>query len=154
MKQIPLSQGLFADVDDADFENLNRHKWFAFKARDTYYAARHSLLGSMILMHREVMKAGRGVQIDHKDHNGLNNTQGNLRIGTHAQNQHNRGKSKVNTTGYKGVTVSKKGKPFQAQIRHNGKHIYLGMFDVAEDAASAYDKAARELHGEFANTNF
>jgi hypothetical protein len=154
-KQIPLTKGRFALVDDEDFEYLVQFKWHACQARNVFYAKRR--IGKRIPhtdlpMQNAIMGVPPGVQVDHKDHDGLNNTRENLRVCTNAENNCNKGKQSNNTSGYKGVH-SLRGK-WQAQIKSNGTKKYLGVFNTPEEAARAYDKVARELHGEFAYLNF
>lgn len=91
--------------------------------------------------------------IDHIDGNKLNNKRSNLRECTAAQNSRNARISKNNSSGFKGVSISSDGK-WRARIWRDWKEIFLGNFNSAEDAAVAYDKAAIDLHGEFASTNF
>jgi hypothetical protein len=91
--------------------------------------------------------------VDHfPDRSTWNNRIENLRASTHEQNARNRRLPINNRTGFKGVQA-RRGK-FSAQIGANGKLTHLGTFDVAEEAARAYDDAARRLHGEFAEVNF
>lgn len=79
----------------------------------------------------------------------------NLRLATHRQNTLNAKMSKLNTSGYRGVTTSADDKKYVARIKVNRKQIYIGTFDTAEDAARAYDKATIEYNGtEFSRTNF
>ena len=92
------------------------------------------------------------LQVDHIDHNGLNNQKYNLRNCTFTQNRMNRIRNKNNTSNYKGVTHDDG--YIYAQINANGKHIRLGSFKTEKDAALAYDKAAQKYHGEFAYLNF
>ena len=93
--------------------------------------------------------------IDHKNHDGLDNRIGNLRVATNAQNQYNRGISKTSTTGYKGVTKSKtychRNKPYRARVMLYGKIICLGNFRTPEGASEAYQRFCKEHHGEFYN---
>jgi len=161
MKKIPLTKGMSAMVDDADYEWLNQWKWNVNKAGRRHYAARrHGIKeggnGEVITMHRVIMNNPAGMDIDHIDGDGLNNQRSNLRICTHAENVRNRKKPIVNNEKYIGVKTYKGifKTSYRAIIGHNGKVYHLGMFPTAEDAAMAYDKKARELFGEFANTNF
>lgn len=157
-KQISLTQGLFATVDDTDFEFLNQWKWCAHtKDGKKFYAVRSGLrlpFQKTIYMHRVIMNTPDDMDVDHRDGNGLNNTRGNLRNCTNTQNQRNREKLSNNTSGYKGVTWNKEREKWVAQIKVNGKLIRLGRFSKIEDAAHAYDQAAKKYFGEFARTNF
>lgn len=155
MKKIPLSQGKFALVDDEDFEKLNAFKWYARKHRKTYYAERHGINGSFkrtYLHHAIKMPEGEN-QIDHKDGNGLNNQKENLRECSHSQNICNQKRTK-NKCGFKGIYFDKRRKYFNARVTINKKTYFVGCFKTPEQAASAYDEAAKKYHGEFASTNF
>jgi len=106
-----------------------------------------------IFMHREIAKRmglDLSNEIDHKDNNGLNNRRENLRTATHAQNNQNKGKSKNNTSGYKGVNWEKRRNKWRARIYFNKNYIHLGYFNDIEEAAKAYEKAAKKYHGKFA----
>lgn len=156
-KEIQLTRGQVAIVDDEDFDRVMAHKWHAgvkhqTKAPDEYYAYRSP---DNILMHRFIMDAPKDIGIDHRDGDSLNNRRQNLRPATQSQNGCNRGKQKNNTTGYKGVgrSFNNKVKPFRADIKLNGKHFYLGVYGTAAEAAEAYNQAALRLHGEFAMLN-
>ncbi len=94
-----------------------------------------------------------GYEIDHKDTIKLNNLEENLRVCTRYQNQHNRTKQRNNTSGYKGITWQEQSKKWRAQIRVNNKKIFLGLFEKDLDAAQAYNNAALQYHGEFAQIN-
>jgi hypothetical protein len=104
-------------------------------------------------LHRLIMNTPKGMQTDHISGDTLDNRKENLRVATSAENSRNRGKSRTNTSGFKGVTYVKKkkhminerSKPWKARIRHNGKLIHLGMFATPEEAGKAYDDKAKEL---------
>jgi hypothetical protein len=153
---IALTQGQRAVVDDCNFELLNRFTWRASKSGKTYYAQRHCpSIGSRAHMHHDVLfLAGIAApRVDHIDGDGLNNQLSNLRPATNAENMWNRGRTRKNSSGYKGVYAAKEDGLWRAVIRCNGKQHHLGYFDSAEEAAAAYDQAAVQLHGQFARTN-
>ena len=156
MKEIELTQGQAAIVDDEDYEYLSQWKWFAAfdPSTKTYRAVRtDSKIKKTILMHRVVMRVSDpSFFVDHKNHNTLDNTKENLRVCSNSENIANSRIAKNNTTGYKGISF-KKGK-YEVRIIKNGKYYYLGRFQNLMEAASIYDKKAKELFGEFAKLNF
>ena len=155
MKDIELTQGKVALVDDEDYEYLKQSKWYAHNQRDGECYAMGGR--GKIYMHRLIMGTPKGMYTDHINGNGLDNRKENLRVCTNAQNLMNRPKSKINTTGYKGVTISKYrdriNTYIRAQININGKNKFLGFHKTPELAAKAYNKAAIKYHGEFAQLN-
>lgn len=154
MKEIKLTQGKIALVDDEDFEYLNQFKWYALKNRNTYYAQRMKTINGKeraIKMHRIIMNTPKGIETDHRDHNGLNNQKYNLRNITFGQNRMNRLKNKNGSSQYKGVTYNNG--YLIAQIKADGILHRLGSFDNEKDAAIAYNEAAIKYHGEFASLN-
>ncbi len=97
---------------------------------------------------------GRGVLVDHINHNGLDNRKSNLRLCTGSQNIINCFLIKSNTSGYKGVSWDKKNKKWLVVIRVNGRKTHIGRYACIKEAAFAYDVEAIKYHGEFANLNF
>jgi len=159
MKKILLSQGKYALVDDEDYEYLNQWNWCIMKGdKKTFYAFRKDYSEGTpkgILMHRTVMKTPDNEQVDHRDHNGLNNQKINLRNCTHKQNHGNQAPCLKKISKYKGVSCFEgRKKPWFAQITKEGKRFYKGSFEKEIDAAYVYDEMAKELFGEFAWLNF
>lgn len=107
--------------------------------------------GEKIHLHRFVVRDA--AYVDHINGNKLDGRRSNLRGCTHSQNLMNRGKTRINTSGYKGVEATRFGR-WAARIRYNGVRLNLGNYLVKEDAARAYDRAALIYHGEFAHLNF
>lgn len=170
MKQIPLNSkkypGLFALVDDEDYDRLARLKWHVTAHHGNFYATNCEYTGiehgkQKVIhrkMHREILRlTDSKVKIDHENGNGLDNRKENLRISDNSQNQRNRNRiHKVNTSGFRGVSFFKNGnraKRWNAQIQYtdNGKskRKSLGYFLTAEEAARAFDKAAKVIYGNF-----
>lgn len=160
MKQIKLTHGKVALVDDADFDWLNQWKWYAHQHRNTWYASRYfRYVGggkTTIKMHREILglKIGARGLSDHRDGNGLNNQRSNLRICTAAENSQNRKPKKNTSSKFKGVSWHKGEGKWVVCIQHQKKMMSLGYFKDETKAARAYDKKAKELFGEFAWLNF
>ena len=151
MKQLPLNYwNKVALVDDVDFENLSKVKWRVAKRSERYYAITGTGKDSRLL-HRIITACPKGMEVDHIDRNGLNNQRSNLRVVTSSENKMNRGKTKHNTSGYKGVRLNKG--IWVAEISINHKHIYLGSFNTKEEAALAYNNGAIKHHGQFAYQN-
>jgi hypothetical protein len=106
------------------------------------------------MLHRVIyeMRFGKipeNMQIDHIDLNPLNNKLENLRLCNQYQNRQNSRLNKNNTTGFRGVVKTPNGN-FQARFTENGKKLYLGLFNTAEEAFNCVEKRRKELYGEFA----
>jgi hypothetical protein len=152
MKTIPLSQGKVALVDDEDFEYLNQWKWSAKCSGYSFYAQRMFRINGirkMIMMHRFILGVEKNRDIDHIDHDGLNNQKRNLRLVTHSQNMANSRKGEGFTSKYKGVSFDKMNGKWVVDIA--GKRV--GRFADEEEAARAYNEAAKKLYGDFAFLN-
>lgn len=155
MREIPLSKGYVALVDDEDYEALSKHRWYAGPTpRSTaIYAKRHEMrLGKnrSILMHREIMGLVGGPPpiVDHINRNSLDNRRANLRLATPSQSKSNTKMDHRNKSGFRGVYKMPNG-TFCAKRTINLKSIHLGTFATAELASAAYEKSARAAVGDF-----
>lgn len=159
VREIPLSKGYVALVDDEDYERLAAHKWHAEVARTgIVYATRNGpRVGGKrtpIKMHRVVAATPPGMDTDHINRNGLDNRRSNLRVATRSQNCAHRRNKAGTASGRRGVTWVRKLRKWRAVIAVNGGKTDLGVFSNKSDAARAYDAAALRAFGEFAVTNF
>ena len=161
-REIPLTQGKSAIIDDEDYEMLSAFKWhfrpMRSNCREKGYARRSVYLGGgriqHIFMHRMLLDLPEGKQCDHINGNSLDYRRSNLRISTQAQNTRNAAKHKNGRTSrFKGVIRLPSGH-WYATIRTNGHQVGLGTFQDEQSAARAYDEAARRAYGEFARVNF
>jgi hypothetical protein len=154
-----LTKGQVAVIDAADVGLVERYNWHAqFESRgENWYAKTSERLPvegykyGRLPMQNVICGVERGVQVDHIDHNGLNNRRSNLRVATGQLNKANRRTFKNNTSGYRGV--GRFGDRWLARIRVNGKGLSLGVYDSPEEAAFAYNIAATMYFGEFASLN-
>lgn len=154
MKKIELINGKYTLVDDEDYRSLCGYKWryFANKSGNVYVYT--SLNNRTIYMHREIMKTPPNMQVDHRNHNGFDNRKSNLRNCTGGQNNANSIKKPNTSSRWRGICFIKTTKKWMAKIQSNKKVTYIGIFEKEKDAAMAWDKYARKLHGEFARLNF
>jgi hypothetical protein len=157
-KEIKITQGKVAIVDDEDFEYLSKFKWYASSWKGKIYAKTGLWVGKRnihVPMHRMIMKANQDEVIDHINGNGLDNRRINLRSCDRQKNQFNQKKRTcAKTSAFKGVHFESRTGRWRASIKVSGKDIKLGRYDLEIDAAHAYDKAAIKYHGSFANVNF
>ncbi len=158
-REIPLTKGFVALVDDEDFERVNAFKWHFLRGRRGGYAARRGRDSHVVLMHREILGAPDGVPVDHISGDGLDNRRANLRECSNAENARNQVKHKAwrgrpCTSQYKGVHFNRADRRWVSMIRENGRSRYLGGFLSEIEAALAYDTAAKQVFGEFARFNF
>lgn len=162
MVLIPLSQGLFAMVDDEDAERVLPFKWYARREKradgsERVYAVRN-IAGSdgkktIQWMHRYLMGVAPGEEVDHIDGNGANNMRCNLRVCTRAENSRNARPCAGKSSQYKGVSRDKRVGKWKSYIKVDGRMINLGDFSSELEAANAYDVADTALFGDFARTN-
>lgn len=160
MKEISLSKGKIAIVDDEDYERISQWRWHAHFnfINNTLSAIRKEKDENgkhhQVFMHNEIMNVANGFEVDHINHNRLDNQKSNLRICTHHENMFNRRSQDNSRSQYKGVAWHKHNKMWQANITVDRKQINLGYFKNEIDAAKAYDKAAQKYQGNFAFLNF
>ncbi len=146
---IPLTQGQFAKVSPEDYDWLMQWKWIAsWHPVAKSFKATRTEKRKTIYMARVILSALPDIEVDHWNHDTLDNQRGNLRAATHAQNCMNRRYSTKSPA--KGVRWYAERRKWGARIAVNGKRIFLGLFPTADEAKSAYDEKAAELHGEFA----
>lgn len=165
MKEIPLTQGYKAIVDDEDYERVAQHKWHVKVSRlNICYAARTipkfrtGTKNKTVRMHRFIMNCPENLQVDHINHNGLDNRKSNLRLCSALQNQMNSSakglKLAPSSSRFKGVAKFKGcNNPWGAHIKTGGKLIRIGWFKEEAQAAMAYNEAAKKYFGEFACLN-
>lgn len=160
MREIQLTRGKFARVDDDDHEWLSQWSWCAYKPPrkgvQTFYAMRVQRLPDgkkrAVWMHRQILGEPK-LDVDHRDLDGLNNQRHNLRESTKSQNKANVRKKPGCSSRFKGVTWHSIGKKWQAKIQCQSKQKHLGLFRTQTAAARAYNTAAKLLFGEFARLN-
>lgn len=141
-------------IDYQDYELIRNYKWSIHANHNkTLYYARTEIKRATIEMQRLIMNPIQGLQVDHINHNGLDNRRKNLRIVTVSQNQANSRKHNGSSK-YKGVYLKKEINKWTAGIKYNNKRIHIGYFHNEVDAAIAYDLKAKELFGEYALLNF
>ena len=158
MKEIPLTKGQVALVDDEDYESISCFTWQARFSGDRPYAQRNLRPGSRarkgmkISMHRQILCLTPDDKriVDHINRNSVDNRRSNLRIVTHRENAWNRTKSSRGNNYYKGVSKCTYQKMWMARIAAAGKRFYLGRFTSPEKAHAAYCEASKSLHGEYA----
>jgi len=153
MHEIPLTRGHVAIIDDDDFDRVSPLKWFALitgKKTPLIYATR--IFGprknkTCLYLHRFILNAPPGIDVDHINHDTLDCRKANLRTATRAQNAANN-RHRTGISGYKGVI--KYGPTWSCFVSHK----YYGRFNTPEDAARHYDTIAKQIYGQFATLNF
>ena len=162
MREIQLTQGYKALVDDEDYERVSQFKWLAVKnkrkntvqvyAMTTVWIPKWKKSIALFLHHFILSYNPKGLQVDHIDRNTLNNQKQNLRHCTNTENNYNKPKGNFKNN-YKGVHYYAERNKFRVNINVNKKYIFIGYFDDEIEAAKAYNEAAIKYHGEFACLN-
>lgn len=146
----------YAKVDDEDYDSVNVYTWrvHRYKSKMKYrYYARAFIKGKQVRLHRFILNLP-SEEVDHKNHDTLDNRRDNLRIATRSQNSRNKPSLIGSSSKYKGVCWHAAKSKWIAHITFDGKQHHLGIFKEEIDAAHAYDRAAIIHFGEFAVLNF
>ena len=164
MKEIPLSGGSTALIDDEDYSYLSRWKWHnggGYAVRTEYETImvthqgkrRKVFIPQRIIMAREIMRAPSGRKVIHLNGDNLDNSRANLALAGNGDIKHRRGKQAGCSSKYKGVIYQKNVGKWRARITIDGKLTCLGLYDTEKEAALAYNEAAKKHYGELARLN-
>lgn len=152
--EVPLTGGLVTLIDERDLQLVCERKWEAFTDPDGVVYARSRSGKPRVFLHNVLMCPARGLEVDHVNHDALDNRRTNLRLGTRSQNLANRRLPRNSTSGFKGASFHGASGKWRGQIKVDGRKLHLGLFLTAEEAARAYDAAALRHFGEFSLLNF
>lgn len=158
MKKIPLTRGKVAVIDDKDYVYVEPFKWCAMPNGTTWYAITNVRCPDgkqrQVRMHRLLMGVKRrdGMEVDHVNHNGLDNRRNNLRVCTHQQNMCN-GKAKRGKSRFRGLSWDASRQWWRVSLRVYGRDRYVGIYKDEMQAALGYDLAALRTHKEYACCN-
>jgi hypothetical protein len=142
-----------AVVDEEDYAFLSQWTWYPYVRSNGVYVGRRvrdNGRQKTIYLHRLLLNAPKGIEVDHINGNPLDNRKSNIRLCTRSQNNQNIKKTKGKIP-YKGVSEKRDG--YQVSVAKNGKRHWVGSFKTIKEAALAYNKKATELFGEFASVN-
>lgn len=151
-REIQLTKGAVAIVDDDDYERVNKFKWYLGGSGNYRYAVRAVTENGRrytARLHHAIAGEHRGKCIDHINGNTLDNRKCNLRIATRGQNRANSIAQKNNSTGVKGVYKTAKEGVFKVIINNKGLMEYLGCYSDIEEARTVFAERHQQLHGEF-----
>lgn len=148
--QVPLTRGFFATVDDEDVPLVSGHRWsYADRPTGPSYAITSIYVGkkrTTIAMHRLLMNAPRGIEVDHIDFDGLNNRRNNLRLATRSQNEQNHPEQSNSKTGIRGVYCNpSRRKPYSVVLYLQRKPLYFGNYATLDEARQVA-REARRIH--------
>lgn len=160
MTTLNLPHGKFALIDEEDFSKFSKYSWrlagAGYVSRGVRLKAKYGGKHKIFYLHREIMVAKKGEEVDHINNNKLDNRKVNLRICNHRQNHFNRKGDTVSSSGFKGVSFKGdncKDRPWRTRIFANKKEIYLGNFATPQEAAEVYNIAAKRYFGNYAYLN-
>jgi hypothetical protein len=157
-RRLCLGVGDWTMVDQKDYYRFGKFHWCLGGYGKKVYVVRSYKIGpervKTVRLHREIMQPPKGLLVDHRNGNTLDNRRDNLRLATHTQNMQNCRKRKNTASKYIGMWRDKLRNQWAVRITHNKKKIWIGRFDSEIDAARAYDRAAIKYHGDFARLNF
>lgn len=145
---VPLQNG-FSLIDEEDLDRVGRHRWYVVRRRASRGAyVTGKINGKTVYLHRFIMQADSGQEVDHVNGEGLDNSRGNLRIASKSQNCTNR--RYASRSGYRGVHAMPHGQKWRAVITVSGERIQGTPRPDKESAARDYDALAVEHFGAFA----
>lgn len=153
---VPLTQGMVARVSPNDVALVSKYNWIAARTKGGLIYAQTTIPAAaghrtILKMHRLILGAPPGSEVDHENGDGLDNRRENIRLASRGQNCQNR-RPRACLSSFKGVWAA--GRRWRAEIKAGENRRYLGVYATAEEAARVYDRAARALFGDFAHTNF
>lgn len=154
MKYLKLTTGEQSLVDDDIFDFVNQWSWRKGSGYSVQRGERINGKFRTVYLHRVIMNAQKGLEVDHINGNVLDNRVSNLRVCTHAQNMANYRPGKSSASGFRGVHQRKPGEKWTAHVSVQEKAVHLGNFDSPHQAAMAYDLWAKDIYGDFAKLNF
>lgn len=152
MKKIKLTNGEYTILDESDYLKYRDFVWHCSLGYAVMKIKKNGIVTSA-RMHRLIMDAPNGMDVDHINHNILDNRRCNLRVVTHHQNMMNIKKNKKHSSKYKGVYFDKKRSKFVAQICVKYKNKFIGYFEKEDEAALAYNESAKKHFGDFSRLN-
>lgn len=160
---IPLTQGKHFLIDRADEAFVRLFKWtlksgpghpdYVIRAVRAFRISDRTLHQINLRLHRELLRAPAGIEVDHINGDGLDNRRHNIRLATRAQNVWNNGIRSDNSSGFRGVFYQADRRRFVASLWFGGRYHFLGRHRTAVEAAEAYNRKARECFGEYARLN-
>lgn len=142
-------------IDADDFPLVKSYDWYLMICRKVIkYAVAKSQAGPVVILHRIILNAPRGLFVDHKNGNGLDCRRANIRVATRSQNGANRIKrASTSSSKFLGVWMDKRSGLWEACLRLKGKRYRKGGFRTESGAAAEYNRLASLHHGEFAKPN-